>query len=85
MYKMIAAFSFLAIASATMTGCNDKEGSQEAQQPPKPIIIHQTNAILTQLLDRLAQEQERAFMYREASLCSTAGRSTLPIRTLQRK
>ncbi|MCF5470038.1 hypothetical protein [Pseudomonas syringae] len=28
MYKMIAAFSFLAIASATMTGCNDKEGSQ---------------------------------------------------------
>ncbi|RMO83054.1 putative lipoprotein [Pseudomonas syringae pv. philadelphi] len=28
MYKMIAAFSFLAITSATMTGCNDKEGSQ---------------------------------------------------------
>ncbi|MBP1141232.1 hypothetical protein JOE29_003183 [Pseudomonas sp. PvP009] len=28
MYKMIAAFSFLAIASATMTGCTDKEGSQ---------------------------------------------------------
>ncbi|AHG41916.1 hypothetical protein N018_17540 [Pseudomonas syringae CC1557] len=28
MYKMIAAFSFLAIASVTMTGCNDKEGSQ---------------------------------------------------------
>ena len=29
MYKMIAALSFLAITSATMTGCNEKEGSKE--------------------------------------------------------
>ncbi|MBX7277826.1 hypothetical protein K2E96_12290 [Pseudomonas sp. ERGC3:05] len=28
MYKIIAAISFLAITSATMTGCNDKEGSK---------------------------------------------------------
>nr|WP_116834367.1 hypothetical protein [Pseudomonas savastanoi] len=27
MYKMIAALTFLAITSATLTGCNDKEGS----------------------------------------------------------
>ncbi|OUM08370.1 hypothetical protein BW686_06805 [Pseudomonas syringae] len=30
MYKMIAAMSVLAIASATMTGCNEKEGSKES-------------------------------------------------------
>lgn len=29
MYKIIAAISFLAITAATMTGCNDKEGSKE--------------------------------------------------------
>jgi hypothetical protein len=29
MYKMIAALSFLAITSAAITGCNEKEGSKE--------------------------------------------------------
>ncbi|WP_104902673.1 hypothetical protein [Pseudomonas sp. LH1G9] len=28
MYKMIAAISFLALTAATMTGCNDKDGSK---------------------------------------------------------
>ncbi|KPB50518.1 MULTISPECIES: hypothetical protein [Pseudomonas syringae group] len=29
MYKMIAALGFLAMTSATLTGCNEKEGSKE--------------------------------------------------------